>query len=303
MKVQTDHPAQKPDWLKVQTAKETDYQQIKSMLTDLKLVTVCEEAHCPNLGECWQGGTATFMLMGDTCTRACHFCAVKTGNPHQWLDENEPWQIAEAAKRMGLSYLVLTSVDRDDLPDQGAGHFAQTISVTKRENPRILVEVLTPDFNGEQELIKKVIKAEPNIFAHNMETVRRLTPSVRDRRCGYDLSLKTLAAVKEINPNQYTKTSLMLGLGERDEEIEETLSDLRAIGVDIITFGQYLSPTKRHYPVKEFVTPEKFDHWRYRGQEMGFLYCASGALVRSSYRAGEFFVESLVRKKDSSMHQ
>jgi len=276
------------------------YRGIKDMLKQLNLVTVCQEAICPNIGDCWTGehATATFMLMGDTCTRACRFCAVKTGNPHGVLDGQEPYKVGQAIAQMRLGYVVLTSVDRDDLADFGAGHFAQTVAVIKRDNPAMIVEALTPDFGGEKKLIDKLLAAQVDVFAHNLETTERLTPEVRDRRSQYRVSLKTLEIAKGLKENQYTKTSLMLGLGERDEEIIQTLKDLRSVGTDIVTFGQYLAPTARHkkfLPIKEYITPEKFDYFKERALDLGFLYVASGPLVRSSYKAGEFFMQGMVK--------
>ena len=261
------------------------------------LSTVCEEARCPNMGECWSGGTATLMLMGDVCTRGCRFCHVKTGNPKGKLDEREPEKVARTVSLLNLSYIVLTSVDRDDLPDEGAGHFAKTISSVKKQIPSLMVEVLTPDFKGHHSLIDKVLLAGPDVFAHNVETVERLTPLVRDPRAGYTQSLKVLARAKEHTPSIYTKSSLMLGLGEKEEEIFKTLRDLRAVGCDIITFGQYLRPSRRHLSVKEYISPEKFKSWKVAAEDLGFLYSASGPLIRSSYRAGEFFLESLIKKQ------
>ena len=249
------------------------------------------------MGECWNGGTATIMLMGDLCTRGCRFCNVKTGRPLGHLDEKEPENTARAIARLQLNYVVLTSVDRDDLPDEGAGHFAKTISHIKQQSPDLLVEVLTPDFSGRKECLNLIISAKPDVFAHNMETVRRLTPTVRDPRAGYDQSLGVLEWVKKQSPSIYTKSSLMLGLGETKREVLETLKDLRAAGCDVITFGQYLRPAKRHLPVQEYVSPEDFENWKYQAEALGFLYCASGPLVRSSYRAGEFFMQSLIQRQ------
>lgn len=269
------------------------------MLGDLKLATVCQEAICPNIEECWSGGTATFMLMGDTCTRACKFCAVKTGNPKGILDHDEPQKVGYAISQMKLDYVVLTSVDRDDLEDLGANHFAETIEVIKRNRPDMIVEVLTPDFNAVPELVERIIEAQPDVFAHNVETVESLTPRVRDRRSQYRKSLKTLELAKEIKSSQYTKTSIMLGVGEKDDEIMQTLKDLRDVGCDVVTFGQYLAPTNRHkkyLPIHDYATPERFNYWKEVADDMGFLYCASGPLVRSSYRAGEFFMKGVIEK-------
>jgi len=287
----------KPAWLKVKAPSGEKYLAIKDMLKELKLATVCQEARCPNMGECWGGGTATLMLMGDTCTRGCRFCAVKTGNPKGVLDKEEPEKVGYALSQMALDYVVLTSVDRDDLPDGGADHFAQTVENIKEKNAKIIVEVLTPDFKGDRDCVKRLVSAKPDVFAHNIETVKRLTPGVRDRRANYDQSLRVLEMVKEIDKSRYTKTSLMLGLGESDDEILETLRDLRSVGCDIVTFGQYLQPYKRLLKVQEFITPQKFAQWQITAQELGFLYVASGPLVRSSYRAGEFFMKGIIEKQ------
>ena len=267
-----------------------NYHRIRNMLGELNLATVCQEALCPNIAECWEGGTATFMLMGDTCTRACRFCAVKTGNPQGQLDEKEGEKVAHAVEKMKLSYVVLTSVDRDDLPDGGSSHFAKCIATIKKNNSSIMVEALAPDFNGEKECIDKLISAKVDVFAHNVETVERLTPVVRDRRNSYRQSLQTLSYAKE-RGGPYSKSSLMLGLGEEDSEVRTTLGHLRDIGVDGITFGQYLAPTARHkkyLPVKKYISAEKFKEFKQMAEEMGFLFVASGPLVRSSYRAGEY---------------
>lgn len=286
----------KPDWIKVKAPIGENYLHIKETVREQKLATVCQEARCPNLGECWAGGTATVMLMGEVCTRGCRFCSVKTGNPQGVLDELEPFKVADSLSSVSdLDYIVLTSVDRDDLPDGGARHFATTISMIKEKRPDMLVEVLTPDFFGREDLLQIVIDSQPDVFGHNMETVRRLTSRVRDKRAGYDLSLKVLEFVKKQAPERYTKTSLMLGFGETDEEIRETLRDLRSVGCDVVTFGQYLQPTKLKLKVEEFITPEKFNEWREEAEAMGFLYVASGPLVRSSYRAGEFFMKGMIR--------
>ena len=298
-------PSPRPAWLKVKAPNSPTYHHIRHMLQKLGLVTVCQEALCPNIEECWGGGTATFMLMGDTCTRACRFCAVKTGNPKQILDRGEPEKVAHAIGQMGLNYAVLTSVDRDDLEDFGAGHFARTIATIKKDNPSLLVECLTPDFNACGDAIAVVLASGPDIFAHNVETVERLTPQVRDRRSGYRQSLSVLETVKKKRPHQYTKTSLMLGLGEREEEVRQTLRDLRDVGCDVVTFGQYLAPTvrhKKHLPVVEYVHPDAFAGWRELCYQMGFLYCAAGPLVRSSYRAGEYFMRKVIENERKPGH-
>jgi len=294
--------ARKPEWLKMERPSGERFTQIKQTLRDHDLHTVCEEASCPNLGECWSGrngpGTATFMLMGERCSRGCNFCDVETGGMEP-LDEDEPENVARSVTRIGLEYVVLTSVDRDDLPDQGAGHFAQTIREIKRRNSDTLVEVLIPDFQGEPELVAKIIDAEPDVIAHNVETVERLQWPVRDRRAGYEQSLSVLQQVAE-ESSAYAKTSIMLGVGEYDHEVYQTLRDLRSVGVDIVTFGQYLQPSRSHLEVSEFVHPDVFETWRHVAEdELDFLYCASGPMVRSSYRAGELFIESVLRDGES----
>ncbi|XP_050090870.1 lipoyl synthase, mitochondrial [Anopheles aquasalis] len=291
-----------PPWLKTKIPMGKNFTRIKEQLRELKLATVCEEAKCPNIGECWGGGehgtqTATIMLMGDTCTRGCRFCSVKTARAPPPLDPAEPVNTAKAIASWGLDYIVLTSVDRDDLPDGGSKHIAATIAEIKQRNPRIFVECLAPDFRGDTECIETVAMSGLDVYAHNIETVEALTPFVRDRRARYRQSLECLAAVKRFNPNLITKSSIMLGLGETDEQVEQTMNDLRSVGVDCLTLGQYMQPTKRHLKVVEYVTPEKFQHWEERGKALGFLYTASGPLVRSSYKAGEFFISSILRKR------
>ena len=283
----------KPQWLKIQLKREEKFDKIDETLKRHNLHTVCQEAHCPNISECWNSGTATFMVMGDTCTRGCRFCAVKTGRPLA-LDKDEPRNLALAVKEWGLDYIVITSVDRDDLPDQGANHFAACIREVRKENPNIMIEVLIPDFRGDEDCIRTIVEAKPDVFAHNIETVRRLQ-SVRDIRANYQQSLFVLKKAKDLGI-KYTKSSIMLGLGETDEEIIEAMQDLRAIGVDIITFGQYLRPSQKHIQITEYVHPEKFEYYKKLAEEIGFLYCASGPFVRSSYRAGEFFIRSVLKK-------
>ena len=287
----------KPDWLKTRPPSGRRYTEIKETLRDRDLHTVCEEANCPNLGECWSGrdgpGTATFMLMGDRCSRGCNFCDVETGGMEP-LDPEEPENVASAVVEIGLEYVVLTSVDRDDLPDQGAGHFAETIREIKRRDPGILVEVLIPDFRGDPDCVREIVEAGPDVIAHNVETVERLQWPVRDRRAGYEQSLSVLEQVDR-ESDVHTKTSLMLGVGEYDHEVYRTLGDLREVGVDVVTFGQYLRPSRSHLEVSEYVHPDKFDVWeRVAEEELGFLYCASGPMVRSSYRAGELFLEAVI---------
>ena len=258
---------------------------VKDIVREHRLSTVCEEAKCPNIGECWNAGTATIMLMGAVCTRACRFCAVDTGNPRGWLDSEEPQNVARSVELMGLKYLVITSVDRDDLPDGGAAHYAAAIRAIKRLNPSTAVEALTPDFAGIKRDVRTVVEAGPDVFAQNLETVERLTRTVRDPRAGYGQTLEVLEAAKSYRPGMLTKTSLMLGLGENDAEIRATLRDLRAAAVDIVTLGQYLRPTSHHLAVERFVTPQEFVAYRDFALELGFLECVSGPLVRSSYRA------------------
>ena len=291
-------PAQrKPEWLRVRPPAGAVYQEVSKLLNSLNLSTVCREARCPNIGECWNGGTATVMLMGDVCSRGCRFCNVKTGNPRGRLDKNEPENTARAVARLRLNYVVLTSVDRDDLPDEGAEHFAKTVSRIKEGSPDLFVEVLTPDFSGRRDCLNKIVSAGPDVFAHNVETVERLSPKVRDPRAGYKQSLGVLEWVKKRSSVVYTKSSLMLGLGETKEEVLSALKDLRGAGCDVVTFGQYLRPARRHLPVQEYIPPAEFENWKNRALAMGFLYCASGPLVRSSYRAGEFFMKSLIEKQ------
>jgi lipoic acid synthetase len=275
----------KPPWLRARAPSGAGFAAVKAVVREHRLATVCEEAKCPNIGECWNAGTATIMLMGSVCTRACRFCAVDTGNPHGWLDVDEPRQAAETVALMRLKYVVLTSVDRDDLPDGGAGHYAACVRAIKQRNPDTAVEALTPDFKGVLADVEQVVDSGIEVFAQNVETVRRLTHPVRDPRAGYEQTLAVLAHAKRHAARVLTKTSLMLGLSETDAEILETMDELRAIGVDILTLGQYLRPTVHHLPVSRFVPPEDFD--RYRGQALarGFLECVAGPLVRSSYRA------------------
>jgi len=291
----------KPRWLKASPVDSENYQRLRSTVRELGLATVCEEARCPNIGDCWGGGedhtaTATIMIMGDTCTRGCRFCSVKTSRAPPPLDPEEPEKVSTAIAKWGLDYVVLTSVDRDDLEDQGSEHFRQVVQKLKQKKPDLLVEALTPDFQGNEALVRAVATSGLDVFAHNMETVERLTPRVRDRRADYHQSLAVLKYAKSVG-NCLTKTSLMLGLGEEDGEILQTLKDLRAADVDVVTFGQYLQPTKRHLPVKEYVTPEKFEEWQNAAEGMGFKYVASGPLVRSSYKAGEFFLKNYLNQQ------
>lgn len=284
--------ALKPSWLKVGLTSGEVLYSIKKDLRNKKLYTVCEEARCPNISTCWNTGTATFMIMGDTCTRGCRFCHIKTGNPQGILDPDEPLKISESIKSMQLKYAVITMVDRDDLNDGGAAHIAKTIEFIQNENPGTIVEILSGDFRGVEESIKQVVWAGRglDVFAHNVETVRRLSPRVRDARAKYDQSLNVLEFALKTGPKgMYTKSAIMLGLGEDFFEIEETLLDLRNVGVEIVTIGQYLQPTPKHLTVKRFVHPDEFKFWELTAKNMGFKAIASGPLVRSSYKASELF--------------
>ena len=288
----------KPSWLKIEAEFNTNFHKVKEQVQSKQLYTVCEEAHCPNISECWSAGTATFMLMGSVCTRACKFCSVDTGNPKGWLDHEEPKNTARAVSVMGLKYVVLTSVNRDDLPDGGAEHYAQTVKAIKASNPNTAVEALTPDFKGIYSSIETIVNSGIEVFAQNMETVERLTHPVRDIRAGYQQTLDVLAESKRINPNVLTKTSLILGLGETDDEIEKTMDDLIANNVDILTLGQYLRPTLNHLPIEKWVTPEEFNYYRDLGLRKGFLEVVSGPMVRSSYRA-----ERVLEKNNAGLDQ
>src|SRR5450631_1783749 len=275
----------KPSWLRARAPMGDAFAAVKGIVREHRLSTVCEEAKCPNIGECWNAGTATIMLMGAVCTRACRFCAVDTGNPRGWLDPQEPDNVARSVELMGLKYVVLTSVDRDDLEDGGAAHYAAAIRAIKQRNPGAAVEALTPDFQGVLRDVQTVLDSGLDVFAQNVETVDRLTHPVRDPRAGYEQTIGVLRAAKAHRPSVLTKTSLMLGLGETDAEIHQTMVNLRAAAVDILTLGQYLRPTPNHLSVERFVTPHEFDQYRDRALAMGFLECVSGPLVRSSYRA------------------
>lgn len=288
--------SRKPDWLKVRMPRGDGYERVKGIVRSTKLVTVCEEARCPNIAECWGGGTATVMLMGEVCTRACRFCHVKVGAPLP-LDENEPEHLAQAVKELELEYIVVTSVNRDDRPDGGASHFAAAIRALRRESPKTIVEVLIPDFKGVERDLATVAEARPQVVAHNIETVARLTPAVRDKRAHYEQSLKVLEYLKHRPEGLYTKSSVMVGLGETDEELLKTFRDLRSVGVDVLTLGQYLQPSQYHLRVARFAPPEKFAEYKAQAEEMGFLYVASGPLVRSSYRAAEFFLKGLMQRE------
>lgn len=287
----------RPSWFKVPApgGPESKYEALKTTVKELGLHTVCEEAQCPNIGECWNGGTGTIMLLGDTCTRGCKFCAVKTATKPPAPDPFEPFKTAEAIVKWGINYVVLTSVDRDDLPDGGAGHFATTVQLIKQNKPSILVECLVSDFAGDLTSVAILAQSGLDVYAHNVETVRRLQRHVRDHRAGYQQSLDVLRHAKVVNKKLFTKTSLMLGLGESREEVLEAMSDIRAAGVDVLTLGQYMRPTEHHLAVVNYITPEEFIWYKEEGERMGFKYVASGPLVRSSYKAGEFFMENMVR--------
>ena len=294
----------KPDWLKVRAPGGDTYHALKQTFRELDLHTVCEEARCPNVGECWREGTATVMLLGDVCTRGCRFCAVATGDPRGAVDVREPEHVARAIARLDLQYVVMTMVDRDDLLDGGADHVGRTVQRLRALRPDILIETLVGDFHGHLSAVDVVVDAVPDVFAHNIETVRRLTRGVRDVRCGYDQSLTVLRRAKDRAEKagaagsplgkRLTKSSIMVGLGETDDEVLETMRDLRAAGVDVVTLGQYLRPTPRHHEVVRFVEPATFAMYERAGLAMGFLYVASGPLVRSSYRAAEVFLRSLL---------
>jgi lipoic acid synthetase len=264
--------------------------RLKRLLREKKLATVCEEARCPNVAECWADGTATVMLLGEICTRGCRFCAVQTQKTPPAPDPDEPRHLAEALTELGLRYVVLTMVDRDDLPDGGADHVARAVEELGRRQPELLVEALVSDFRGDRAAIERVVSARPAVFAHNLETVEELTPRVRDPRCGYRQSLEVLRFAKELAPERLTKTSVMLGLGETTAQLDAAFADLRAAGVDVLTLGQYLRPTRKHLPVEEFLTPERFAELAERARGVGFEYVASGPMVRSSYRAAELYL-------------
>ena len=275
----------KPKWLRAQMPSGKGYSNTRQIVHEHRLSTVCEESMCPNIGECWNAGTATIMVLGSVCTRACRFCAVDTGNPKGWLDPDEPENTGKAVKLMGLEYVVITSVDRDDLPDGGASHYAACVAAIKNHSPRTAVEALTPDFNGVEAHVEIVVDSGLEVFAQNVETVQRLTHPVRDPRAGYEQTIEVLRHAKAHRPDVLTKTSLMLGLGEKDAEILKTMDDLREANVDILTLGQYLRPTPNHLPVDRYVTPDQFEAYRNEGLERGFVEVVAGPMVRSSYRA------------------
>ena len=285
----------KPKWLKAVIPSGEKYHFIKNKRTSLKLATVCEEARCPNIGECWASGTATFMVMGDSCTRGCRFCSVMTKKYPDPLDPLEPLKLAETLQELSLDYVVITTVDRDDLEDQGAYHIKACIEKVQELNSAMLIEILMPDFQGRLDLVNKIIQAQPAVYAHNIETVERLTPRVRDRRAGYQQSLDVLDYIKKQNKTNYTKSSIMLGLGESEAEVLQTMRDLRSIDVDFLTLGQYLRPSLHQLKVVEYIHPDVFDFFREEGLRLGFKYVASGPLVRSSYKAAEFFIKSIMK--------
>lgn len=279
----------KPKWLRTTIPHGQTYFKIVENLRSRNLVTVCQEAKCPNIGQCWNTGTATFMVLGDTCTRACRFCHIKTGNPQGVVDYREPQRVADSVAVMGLDYVVITMVDRDDLSDGGAGHLVRVVDAVRKVRPQVKVELLTSDFAGVERPLQTIAECAPQVFAHNIETVERLTPRVRDARAGYRQSLAVLANFKALCPKIFTKSSLMLGLGERQDEIEQTLSDLRQHRVDLITLGQYMRPTTKHLTVKRYLPPQEFSDLQRFAESLGFQAVASGPLVRSSYRAKDFF--------------
>jgi lipoic acid synthetase len=289
----------KPDWLAIKPVNTDKYKEIKSTINSLGLHTVCLEAQCPNINECWGGGTATFMVLGDKCTRGCTFCAVPKSAKGIIIDELEPKKIAETIEKWKLGYVVITSVCRDDLPDQGATHFANCIKEIKKINPNTKVEVLIPDFSGNKNFLDIIIKSKPDVIGHNLETVERLSSQIRDKRASYNLSLNVLKYIKEVDASIFTKSAIMLGLGEKDNEIEKTMQDLRNINVDFFAVGQYLKPKGFHTEVKEYITPEKFKEIEKKGINYGFSYTAAGPFVRSSYRAGEYFIKKTIENKQN----
>lgn len=290
--------APKPAWLKVRAPGGETYNNLKQTFRALDLYTVCEEARCPNVGECWTEGTATVMLLGDVCTRGCRFCAVTTGDPRGAVDVREPEHVARAISKLELQYVVMTMVDRDDLLDGGASHVARTVTRLHELRPDILIETLLGDFGGHMDYVDITVDAKPDVWAHNIEVVRRLQRTIRDVRCSYERSLGVLKRAKDRDPSRITKSSIMVGVGETDDEVLETLADLRAVGVDLVTIGQYLRPTPKHAEVKRYVEPATFDMYAKEATRLGFQYAASGPLVRSSYKAAEVFVRSILRPGD-----
>jgi lipoic acid synthetase len=297
--------APKPDWLRVRLPggeRQERFQELKQKFRDLDLNTVCEEARCPNIFECWGEGTATIMILGDTCTRGCRFCSVSSGNPGGFTDPREPENTARALAEMGLAYVVLTMVDRDDLLDGGAAHVAQTVQRIKHYTPDLLVETLVGDFQGvRQDVETLVTEGHPDVFAHNVEVVPRLQRPIRDARCTWERSAQVLEWARAAGAN-VTKSSIMVGIGETEDEVYDAMRRLRDVGVDVVTLGQYLRPTKKHAPVDRWVEPEEFERYRQAGEEMGFKYVASGPLVRSSYRAAEAFLKGILKGVDAPYH-
>ena len=292
----------KPEWLRIRLPSGENYVNMKQTIASLGLHTVCEEARCPNIGECWGGGTATIMIMGDICTRGCRFCSVTSGRP-LYLDSGEPDRVAKAIKKWGLRYVVITSVCRDDLFDGRANHISKTIKAVKVQCPQTIIEPLIPDFQANRSAIEKVTNAGPEVISHNIETVARLSPLIRDPRATFEQSLRVLEMIKDIDCRIYTKSSIILGLGETEEEVMEAAKNLRSAGVDIVTMGQYLQPTSRHLPVKEYISPEKFDLYRNALEKMGFAYIVAGPFVRSSYKAGELFIKNMIYRHQQQEHQ
>ncbi len=284
----------KPAWLKTPIPTGETYFNIKRDLRDRKLYTVCEEAKCPNIGQCWNTNTATFMVLGEVCTRGCRFCNVKTGNPNGWLDHDEPRQVAESAALMKLKYVVITMVDRDDLPDGGAAHVAKVIREVRTQNPGIVIELLAGDFRGSDEALKTILAERPDVYAHNIETIERLSPRVRDARANYWQSVKALQRVREVADYRvYTKSAIMLGLGEEESEVRKSLEDLREAGVEFVTIGQYMRPTNKHLSIKRFAHPDEFKRLGDYAEQIGYLAVASAPLVRSSYKAHEYYAKAL----------
>lgn len=293
----------KPAWLKTNIPTGETYFNIKRDLRDRKLYTVCEEAKCPNIATCWNTNTATFMVLGEVCTRGCRFCNVKTGNPNGWLDDNEPRQVAESSALMKLKYVVITMVDRDDLPDGGAAHVARVIREVKEKNPGIIVELLAGDFRGSDDALKVILAEKPHVYAHNIETIERLSPRVRDARANYRQSLQSLAKIKEFaDYDVFTKSAIMLGLGEEESEVEASLRDLREIGCDFVNMGQYMRPTNKHLSIKRFAHPDEFDRLGKYAESIGFSAVASAPLVRSSYKAHEYYAKA-IRSRDEMNSQ
>lgn len=286
-----------PEWLTVKAGTNGKYNEVKSRISELGLHSVCTEAHCPNINECWNSGTATFMVLGSLCTRGCRFCAVSKMARGEGIDEDEPEKLAQLVKEWKLDYVVVTSVCRDDLEDQGSSHFSQCVKEIRKENPKTLIELLIPDFRGDARCLTEIVKAKPDVIGHNIETVERLTPSVRDRRASYSQSLDVLGNIKKIDPSVYSKSAMMLGIGETHDEVVKSMEDLRNAGVDLLAIGQYLRPSPRHIEVKEYVKPETFKEFKAIALGMGFRYVAAGPFVRSSYKAGEYFMKRMIESK------